>query len=74
VQFTKDAAARYSSAATAAAMQYHGIAYQYNYTVQRQGSSNNSTTKNTSMMKLPGVLQLDFFNCIHAPTVSHVFA
>lgn len=50
VQFTKDAAARYSSAATAAAMQYHGIAYQYNYTTQQQ--HNGSTTKSSGMMKI----------------------
>jgi hypothetical protein len=54
VQFTKDAAARYSSAATAAAMQYHGIAYQYNYTTQQQ--SNSTTAKNRGLMKYTGEL------------------
>jgi hypothetical protein len=58
-EFARDAAASYSSAATADAMQYHGIAYQYNYTAQQQQQQqqqgNSSTGKNRSgMMRIPG--------------------
>jgi hypothetical protein len=51
-----DAAASYSSAATADAMEYYGIAYQYNYTAQQQQQRGNSSTgKNRSgMMRIPG--------------------
>jgi hypothetical protein len=57
VQFTKDAAASYSSAAAADGMQYYGIAYQYNYTAQKQQGNSSNAKSRGGMMRVPGALQ-----------------